>query len=201
MGRVTGIDQDLGMDRAFDFRAAPVPPWRRLNPRAIALAVTACVVLSGVVSFSRWVIDSERRSIELAESAGSASSIVGTISGEDTLDVSQVADELAIDAEARADVRSALHAARRTAKGRATFLDAGPGQLSSIVDRLVFVDGPAQGPGVVSVASRRAAWGAAVTGASGACYLLRYSPDDGATFGLGRSCTGEEALTARETSW
>jgi hypothetical protein len=148
------------------------------------------------------VIDSERRSIELAESAGSASSIVGTFSGEDTLaDASQVADELAIDAEARADVRSALHAARRTAKGRATFLDAGPGQLSSIVDRLVFVDGPAEGPGVVSVASRRAAWGAAVTGASGACYLLRYSPDDGATFGLGRSCTGEEALTARETSW
>jgi len=202
MGRVTGIDQDLGMDRAFDFRAAPVPPWRRLNPRAIALAVTACVVLSGILSFSRWVVESERRSLERAERAESAPSIVGTISGDDTLtDVSRVADELAIDAEARADARSALQAARRAAKGRATFLDAGPGQLSSIVDRLVFVDGPAEGPGVVSVASRRAAWGAAVTGASGACYLLRYSSDDGATYGLGRSCTGEEALTARGTSW
>jgi hypothetical protein len=190
------------MDRAFDFRAAPVPLWRRLNPRAIALTVAACVVLSGVVSFSRWVIDSERRSLALAESAGSTSSIVGTISGEDTLDdVSQVADELAIDAEARADARSALQAARRAAKGRATFLEAGPAQLSSIVDRLVFVDGPAEGPGVVSVASRRSVWGAAVTGVSGACYLLRYSPDDGATYGLGRTCTGEEALTARGTSW
>ncbi|HJR98172.1 MAG TPA: hypothetical protein VJ979_09725 [Actinomycetota bacterium] len=190
------------MDQAFDFRAAPVPPWRRVNPRAIALAVTACLVLSGVVSFSRWVIESERRSLELAESAGSASSIVGTISGDDTLDdVNQVAGELAIDAEARADARSALQAARRLAKGRATLLDAGPAQLASIVDRLVFVDGPAQGPGVVSVASRRAAWGAAVAGTSGACYLVRHSQGDGVTYGLGRSCTGEEALAARGTSW
>ena len=68
-------------------------------------------MLSGVVSFSRWVIDSERRSLALAESAGSTSSIVGTISGEDTLDdVSQVADELAIDAEARADELSRFFA-------------------------------------------------------------------------------------------
>jgi hypothetical protein len=190
------------MDQAFEFRAAPVPPWRRVNLRAIALAVAAFVVLSGVVSFSRWVIESERRSLERADGAGSASSIVGTISGEDTLtDVSQVADELAIDAAARADARSALLAARRAAKGRATFLDAGPGQLSSIVDRLVFVDGPAQGPGIVSVASRRASWGAAVSGPSGACYLVRFSPGDGATYGLGRSCTGEEALAAQGPSW
>jgi len=199
---VFGLDRDVGMDQAFDFRAAPVPPWRRVNLRAIALALTTCLVLSGLVSFSRWVIESEHRSLELAESAESASSIVGTMSGDDTLtELSQVAEEPAIDVEARADARSALQAARRLAKGRATFLDAGPGQLSSIVDRLVFVDGPAEGPGVVSVASRRAAWGAALTGPSGACYLVRFSPGDGVTYGLGRSCTGEEALAARGTSW
>ena len=71
------------MDQTFDFRAAPVPLRRRVRPRAIALVVAGSVALSGLVSFSRLVIESERRSMERAELAGAATSIVGTISGSD----------------------------------------------------------------------------------------------------------------------
>ncbi|HWC70305.1 MAG TPA: hypothetical protein VG993_03995 [Actinomycetota bacterium] len=189
------------MDRAFDFRAAPVPPWRRLNRRAVALAVTAFVLLSGLALFSRWVVESERRSFHRGEAADAAP-IVGTISGGGAdADASPVADLPAIDAAARADARSALQAARHAARGRATFLDAGPGRLSSNIDHLVVVDGPALGPGVVSVASTRDAWGAAVFGSSGACYLLRFAPGSGVTYGVGADCTGEEALAARDPSW
>ena len=191
------------MDQTFNFRAAPVPLHRRLNPRAFALAVVACLVLSGLVSFSRWVIDSERRSMDRVERVERTGSIVGTISGSDDAlaDSGSVAENLAIDAAARADARSALNAARRAAGGRATFLDAGPGHLAQTTASLIFVDGPSQGPGVVSVASSREAWGAAVMGASGTCYLLRFAPGDGVTYGTGNACTGDEALTARGASW
>jgi hypothetical protein len=191
------------MDQTFNFRAAPVPLHRRLSPRTIALVVTACFALFALGSFSRWVIDSERRSIERAERAETSSAIIGTISGSDDAmeSASPVADRLAIDSTARADVRVALDAAREASVGRATFVDAGPGQLSSIATGLIFVDGPSQAPGVVSVSSTSDSWGAAVMGPSGTCYLLRFAPGDGVTYGTGRTCTGVEALAARDASW
>lgn len=193
------------MDQTFDFRAAPVPLWRRLSPRAIALTVAACVVLSGLVSFSRWVIDSERRSVERAAVADHTAPAVGTISGTDGTSATDALDaRLAIDAGARADARSALAAAQRAAEGRPSFLDAGPGHLSPLVSSLTFVDGPSQAPGIVSVASTRRAWGAAAMGASGTCYLLRFAPGDGVTYdtNIGAGCSGEDALArARGTTW
>jgi len=191
------------MDQTFNFRAAPVPLHRRLSPRAVALAVAACLVLSGFVSFSRWVIDSERRSMDRVERIEGTGSIVGTISGSDDAlaGSGSVTDPLTIDAAARADARTALNAAREAAAGRATFFDAGPGHLAQTADSLIFVDGPSQAPGVVSVASVREAWGAAVMGPSGTCYLLRFAPGDGVTYGTGSACTGDEALTARGASW
>lgn len=191
------------MDQTFNFRAAPVPLHRRLSPRAIALVVTACIALFTLGSFSRWVIDSERRSIERAERAETSSAIIGTISGNDDAPelAGSAADRLAIDAAARADARVALDAAREAAGGRATFVDAGPGQLSSIATALIFVDGPSRAPGIVSVSSTRDSWGAAVMGPSGTCYLLRFSPADGVTYATGRACTGVEALAAGDASW
>ncbi len=203
--RAPGPIGTSGMDQTFDYRAAPVPLWRRLSPRAIALAVAACVVLSGLVSFSRWVIDSERRSIERAAVADRATSAVGTISGADGAPgVDALDDRLAIDAGARADARTALAAAQRAARGRPSFLDAGPGHLAPRVSSLILVDGPSQAPGIVSVASTRGAWGAASMGASGTCYLLRFAPGEGVTYdtGLGTGCSGEDALArARGTAW
>jgi hypothetical protein len=193
------------MDQTFDFRAAPVPLHRRLSRRAIALVVTACLLLSGLVSFSRWVIDSERRSIARAERADAPGAIIGTLSGTDgATEGSELrADSFTIDAAARADARSVFQLARSSASGRATFLDAGPGQLGALGSSLIVVDGPAAAPGVVSVASTREAWGAAVMGPSGTCYLLRFATGDGLTYGSGVSgrCTGDEALAARDTSW
>ena len=164
------------MDQTFNFRAAPVPLHRRLSPRAIALVVTACLLLSGLVSFSRWVIDSERRSMARAERADAPGAIIGTLSGSDAAAAGSdpLADSFAIDAASRADARSAFELARTSASGRATFLDAGPGQLGGLTSALIFVDGPAAAPGVVSVASTSEAWGAAVVGPSGTCYLLRF---------------------------
>ena len=108
--------------------------------------------------------------VERVERTGS---IVGTISGSDDAlaGSGSVADTLTIDAAARADARTALNAARRAAGGRATFLDAGPGHLAQPIDSLIFVDGPSRAPGVVSVASTRETWAAAVMGPSGTCYL------------------------------
>jgi hypothetical protein len=192
------------MDQTFDFRAAPVPLHRRLSPRAFALAVAACLVLSGLVSFSRWVIDSERRSMDRVERVERTGSIVGTISGSgDALASSgSPADRLTIDAAARADARTALNAARRAASGRATFLDAGPGHLALLsASQLIFVDGPSRAPGVVSVASTPYTWAAAVMGPSGTCYLVRFAPGDGVTYGTGLACTGDAALAARGASW
>lgn len=199
------------MDQTFNFRAAPVPLHRRVSPRAIALVVTACLMLSGLVSFSRWVIDSERRSMartERAERADAPGAIIGTLSGSGSgqgaaTGSDALADSLAIDAAARADARSAFELARTSASGRATFLDAGPGQLGALSSSLVFVDGPAAGPGVVSVASAAEMWGAAVTGPSGTCYLLRFATGEGFTYGSGVSgeCTGDAALAARAASW
>ena len=189
------------MDQTFNFRAEPVPLRRRVRPRAIVLALAALAVLSGLASFSRWVVESERRSIARAEAAEAAGSIVGTISGTDEPMVpSSIDDRLAIDATARADARAALEAARSAAAGRSTLLDAGPGQLTPLVSSLIFVDGPSGAPGVVSVAATRETWGAAVMGPSGTCYLLRFAPGEGVSYATGRSCTGDAALRARSAS-
>jgi hypothetical protein len=192
------------MDQTFNFRAAPVPLHRRLSPRAIALVVAASLVLCGLVSFSRWVIDSERRSVERAERAGTSSAIIGTIDGGggDPVEAAgTVSGQVAIDAAVQADVRSVLEVARRAAAGRSTFLDAGPGQLGAVASALTVVDGPSQAAGVVSVASTTDIWGAAVMGPSGVCYLVRFAPDSGVTYGTGGACTGDEALSARAASW
>jgi hypothetical protein len=157
------------------------------------------------VSFSRWVIDSERRSIARAERADAPGVIIGTLSGSDASATASdpFADAFAIDAAARADARSAFELARSSASGRATFLDAGPGQLDVLSSSLIFVDGPASGPAVVSIASTAEMWGAAVAGPSGTCYLLRFATGEGLTYGsgVGGECTGDAALAARDTSW
>ena len=192
------------MDQTFNFRAAPVPLHRRLSPRAIALVVTASLLLSGLVSFSKWVIDSERRSMARAERADAPGAIIGTMSGGGSAESAATGPEsLVIDAAARADARSAFELARSRASGRATLLDAGPGQLGALSSSLVFVDGPAAGPGVVSVASTPQVWGAAVRGPSGTCYLLRFGTGEGLTYGSGTGgeCTGDAALGVQDASW
>ena len=189
------------MDQTFNFRAAPVPLQRRLHRRTIAFAVVAFFVVAAFAAFSWWVVQSERRSDERAV-VDSPAPVVGTLAGSGEAVAEAGGDgRLSVDASARADARTALNAAREAASGRATFRDAGPGHLTPFATALIFVDGPSQAPGVVSVASTRDAWGSAVMGPSGTCYLLRFSPGDGVTYGTGASCTGDEALAASGASW
>lgn len=189
------------MDQTFNFRAAPEPWHRRLNPRAIAFAVAAFLVVTGFVAFALWVAESERRSLERTADADVAAPMVGTMAGNDEMTTGDADPDHSIDAAARSAARTALNAARQAARGRATFLDAGPGQLTPLASELIFVDGPSQAPGVVSVASTRDVWGSAVMGPSGTCYLVRFSPVDGVSYGTGVGCTGGEALTIRGSSW
>ena len=107
---------------------------------------------------------------------------------------------MAIDAAARSDALAALGLPAGWRRG-APFLDAGPERLSEIVKRLIFVDGPSPAPGVVSVASTREAWAAAVMGSSGACYWLRYSAQTGPRTAPTEACTGHAALSAADPSW
>lgn len=192
------------MDQTFNFRAAPVPLRRRANPRVIVFTVAALMVVSTLIWFSMLVVGSERRSMERAARAEDSTAMVGTISGADDVFDETIpgVGRLAIDSTARADARTALVVARRAASGSANFLDAGPGQLGANgAAAMIFVDGPSQSPGVVSVASTRDTWGAAVMGPSGTCYLLRFAPGESVTYGVGQVCTGAAALMVSDPSW
>ena len=191
------------MDQTFNFRAAPVPLRRRVNPRVIVFTVAGFMVVSAFIWFSTLVVGSERRSIERAARSEDSTAMVGTISGaDDVLDETiPGVGRLAVDSTARADARTALDVARRAVSGSANFLDAGPGQLGANEVAMIFVDGPSHAPGVVSVASTRDTWGAAVMGPSGTCYLLRFAPGESVTYGVGQVCTGAAALMVSDPSW
>ncbi len=189
------------MDDTFSFSAPAVPLRRRTDPRAIKLAVVGLVLLTGIVTFSKWVIDSERRSEAKAASVhGDDAGAMGLIGGEAPVADAVTDTDPLLDVPARADARTALAAAREAAGGHATLADAGPGELSSLERSLIFTDGPSPAPGIVSIASGRAHWSAAVMGASGTCYWLRLGPD-GVTYGTGVPCTGVAAMTAGDDSW
>jgi hypothetical protein len=189
------------MDNTFSYRAAPLPLRRRIDPRRIKLAVVAFVMLSAFVAFSGWVIASERRSEALAAGQAAEAPLVGHFEGVDA-DSEVAAPALPIvDAPARADARTALATARVAVRGRATFDDAGPGQLSEIERSLVFTDGPSPAPGIVSIASSGGRWAGAVMGTSGTCYWIRLG-HTGTTFGSSDTlCTGFAALSANDSAW
>ena len=196
---VPSADTALGMDEGFSFRAAPVPLRRRIDLRVVKAVAVSAVVLCAVFAFSRWVIDSERRSEAIADAPHSGQAVVGMTQGapgEEGVD----AVLPAMDVPARADATSALAAARNAMRGTRTVDDAGPGQLSEIERSLIFTDGPSPAPGIVSVAVAGSRWAAAVKGASGACYWVRLAPG-GASFGSGELCTGLAALSASDAAW
>jgi hypothetical protein len=189
------------MDDTFSFRAAPLPLRRRIDPRRIKLAVVGLLVVASVVAFSTWVIDSERRSEAKVTTPTIDAPLIGHFDGADAEVALEAAALPIVDAPARADARTALATAREAARGRATFADAGPGQLSAIDSSLTFTDGPSPAPGIVSVANVGGRWAAAVMGTSGTCYWIR-SGHVGTTFGSSDIlCTGLAALSADDTAW
>lgn len=188
------------MDDTFSYRAAPLPLRRRIDPRKVKRAVVAFVVVSSCVLFAKWVIDSEQRSEVLASGQAAEAPLVGHFEGVDAEAAAGAPALPVVDAPARADARTALATAREAARGRATFADAGPGQLSALERSLTFTDGPSPAPGIVSVASSGGRWAGAVMGTSGTCYWIRLG-HTGTTFGSGELCTGFAALSADRTAW
>jgi hypothetical protein len=59
----------------------------------------------------------------------------------------------------------------------------------------------ATGLNEVSVATQDGNWGAAVEARPGACFYLHLTSDGGTFYGVGTSCTGQEALQATDPSW
>jgi hypothetical protein len=53
----------------------------------------------------------------------------------------------------------------------------------------------------VSVATSNGDWGAAVEARPGACFYLHLTGDGETFYGVGTSCTGQEALQATDPSW
>jgi hypothetical protein len=189
------------MDDTFSFSAPPVPLRRRTDPRAVKLALLGVVLMTGLVVFSRWVVDSERRSeAKAAAAAVGDSRAVGLIGGAEEVAAVQESSLPALDVPARADARTALATARVAARGRATLADAGPGQLAAIDRSLIFTDGPSPAPGIVSVAIEGHSWSAAVMGASGTCYWLKLGPN-GVAYATGSLCSGTAALAAGDSHW
>jgi hypothetical protein len=182
---------DSDVEDSFSFRAA-VPLRRRLDARVVRAAVAAAVVLVAVATFARWVIASERRSLERA--AGSAETArVATVP---PANANPVQDPDATAADAREALALAVDAARAAFVLDGTFLAADPARLTDLQPGFSFVDGPSTTPSVVSVASTDGAWGAAVLAPGGTCLWALTTVDGRVARAEGAECTGAAALAA-----
>jgi hypothetical protein len=179
------------MDEAFAYRTT-TPLRRRIDPRIVRAAAIGVVVVLGIVLFARWVIASERESLARAHRRVLPSVEVLTIPG--------AAGPATTDTDARASLRLVLAAARIASSPRGSFLDAGPGHLTSLQPGYTFVDGASTIPRVVSIAATERTWAAAVRAPSGTCYWIRVGVDGRPVTGTSGTCTGAAALGAAAPS-
>jgi hypothetical protein len=179
-----------GMDDGFSFHTTQ--RQRRLDPRALKLAILAGVVVLVVGTFANWVIGSERASF--ARVRADASSARGPARP------SAVTPGLTTDDVARGHAQIALVAAEKIVR-TGTFADVSTARLAAARLGFTFVQGPSTEPQMISVASSRTAWAAAVMSDSSTCYYIRLRAGDAVTFGTGLACTGEAALGANDPSW
>jgi hypothetical protein len=101
------------------------------------------------------------------------------------------------DAQAQANLRSALSAAMTAFMDGGSFENAGPDQLSALEPGLTYVDAsqPSTGANVVSIQATDQAWGAAALSSSGTCFFIR-TVGTAQAFGSGDPCTGQAAMGA-----
>lgn len=171
-------------------------PRRRIDPLALKAAIAASLAMLLVGTFAKVVIDSEQRSLD---AAGSAAAREQTAERTGFAAPSYVDPE--IDLPARSAAETSLAAAKAALARDGSFANAGPGALSVLGTGLIFVEGPSAAAEVVSLASSRNVWAAAVMGGSGTCFYARATTDGVELFGTGSSCTGEAALSAVDPSW
>lgn len=186
----------------FSYQAVPTPLHRRGTRRARRATIAGIVVLALVVSFARWVIDSERASFRASARQASLPVLVGSLPGVAETAVARLdAPMTADDLQAQRVARDVLHAARRLAAA-GSFYAAGPQALSRLMPDYTFVVGPSPVPQVVSVAATKHAWGVAVAAITGRCFMIRATRDAAANFGISvAGCSGGAALHVTGTAW
>jgi len=97
----------------------------------------------------------------------------------------------------------AQEAAARVAASDGSYQDADHLRLAAVEPSLQWIAGGDQATGVneVSVATSNGDWGAAVEARPGACFYLHVTSDGTTLYGVGISCTGQEALRAIDPRW
>lgn len=192
------------MDDTFAF-IAPVMPRRRVDPFALKIAVVAALFVAFVGVFGAFVIGREHAADAAREALAQA------VLAQDRADIEVAATEAEAagagttaglaDAESRDLLEQSLELAREAVARSASFVDAGPAQLTALQPSLLFADGPSTSPAVVSIGATESVWAAAVAGPSGACYWIRLDAAGVVSRDLGGRCTGEAALAATGDSW
>jgi len=76
-------------------------------------------------------------------------------------------------------------------------------RLAAVEPSLQWIPGGEQSTGLdqVSVATANGDWGAAVQARPGACFYLHLTGDGTTYYGVGTSCTGQDALQATDPRW
>jgi hypothetical protein len=186
------------VDDSFAYRTT-VPIRRQVDPRLIKAAFGSVVVLVAIALFGTWVVASERRSFERAHPAAptaGASAVASPAVDEPAV----AAPEPGVtDGDVEEALRLATDAARAIFTTDGSFVGATPARLGELQRGYTYVDGPSTTASVVSVASTRGAWAAAVLGPDGLCVWTTISADGAAGRATGAECTGTAALASMAT--
>jgi hypothetical protein len=99
------------------------------------------------------------------------------------------------DAQAQANLQTAMVAAQQAYAADGSWAGAGPSKLRQIEPSLTYVSGASSGPNVVSVASGGTSWSAAILSSSGMCFFAVASTAGGTHTGSGKapSCVASSA--------
>ena len=159
-GNGSGADNPVGMDDAFAF-VAPVMPRRKVDPFAMKVAAVSMIFVALVGAFGAFVVGHERAADARAEA---------TVQAGSTAPVT-VEDRAALDVQARDALQAAVGFATDAYARTSSYAGAGVPQLTIAAPELLFVDGPSEGPGIVSVVATDAAWAAAVMSDSGCRWI------------------------------
>lgn len=195
------------MSDTFAFRSLPVPMRRRVNMRVIKTVIVVSMVVAAVGAFSRWIMRSEQASFVAAAHHAAAPALgVDQRPAPTTPDLglpaSGVVPISTADVQVQTIVRTTLGRAEHLLRSLGSPSDAGPGRLARGSRGIIYTDGPSIGPTIVSVATTRTAWGAAVMSATGRCFAVRLDVHGLTTYGTpASSCTGTNALHVAGTSW
>ena len=187
------------MDDSFAYRTT-VPIRRQVDPRLIKAAFGAVAVLMAVALFGTWVVASERRSLDRDHpSALAADPAASTVPAVDDPAIA-VPEPSATDDDVDEALRLATDAAWAIFTADGSFTGATPARLGALQRGYTYVDGPSTTASVVSVASTRGAWAAAVLGPDGVCVWTTISADGAVGRATGAECTGAAALASPATT-